>query len=81
MDVTKLELSQLYGNHHSDSNGLANIMPTQPRATSISASDSDSEEDHRDGARKRKRPMNVTYVLAPSIPSVYSILSPRCPPA
>ncbi len=65
MDVTKLEL---YGSHHSDSNGLANMLSTQPRAASISASDSDSEEDHRDGARKRKRPMNVTYVLAPSDP-------------
>ena len=62
MNATKLEL---YDNA-SGSNGLANYMGAHPRATSITPSDSDSgADDDRDGSRKRKRPMNVTYVLAP----------------
>jgi len=64
MNATKLEL---YDNR-SGSNGLANFMGAQPRATSITPSDSDSgADDDQDGSRKRKRPMNVTYVPAPSI--------------
>ncbi|KAK5192409.1 hypothetical protein LTR96_007033 [Exophiala xenobiotica] len=68
MDLTKLEL---YGNHLSDHNGLADMLPMQPRATSISASDSESEEDHRDGSRKRKRPMNVTERKKPGLRAGY----------
>jgi hypothetical protein len=63
MNASKLELYD----HHSQigSNGLPHLMSTNPTASSITASDSsDSEQDDdRDGSRKRKRPMNVTYVL------------------
>ncbi|KAL6242927.1 hypothetical protein RBB50_010027 [Rhinocladiella similis] len=40
--------------------GLINIMASQLRTTSLSASESESGEDDRDSSRKRKRPMNVT---------------------
>ena len=75
MDSSKLELYDSHGNN--GSNGLADLMPSLRRASSVTASETDSEEENdRDVSKKRKRPMNVTYVHGSILISVIcSILS------
>ncbi|KAJ9630281.1 hypothetical protein H2204_008499 [Knufia peltigerae] len=46
-------------------------MASHPRATSPSASESESGEDDRDSPRKRKRPMNVTERKKPGLRAGY----------
>ena len=66
MNPPKLEF---YGNHSgATNNGLANVKsngaPSFAQGLSASPSTSVSgSDDERDGSKKRKRPMNVTYVL------------------
>lgn len=65
MNTAKLELYD--HRNHSGSNGLATLVSPNHPDPSVTPSESDSAgEDDQDDSRKRKRPMNVTYVRTPS---------------